>query len=91
MSSFSDDFMEYLKIYNPTAYDKANSEGVKTEELTEIYNANAAKFEIWESIPVTIRNRYPGMPVSHLRQIRLRVRRWISPPHGQPTRSFPPA
>lgn len=63
MADFSADFMEYLKIYNPSAYDKANSDGVKPEELTAIYNANAAKFEVWESIPVTIRNRYPGQPV----------------------------
>ena len=63
MSDFSADFMEYLKIYNPSAYDKANSDNIKPEELTAIYNANAAKFEVWESIPAAIRNRYPGQPV----------------------------
>lgn len=63
MSSFSDEFKTYLKIYNPRAYDTANSDGVKPEKLAEIYNANVAGYEIWESIPVEIRNRYPGQPV----------------------------
>ncbi len=63
MSDFSASFMEFLKIYNPSAYDKANSDGVKPEELASIYNANIAKYEIWESIPAAIRNRYPGQPV----------------------------
>lgn len=63
MANFSDSFMEYLKIYNPSAYEKANSDGVKPEELADIYNANVSKFEIWESIPAAIRNRYPGQPV----------------------------
>lgn len=65
MGNFSDSFMEYLKIYNPTAYDKANSDNIKPEELAAIYNDNAAKFEVWESIPLTIRNRYPGQPVPY--------------------------
>ena len=63
MADFSADFMEYLKIYNPSAYDKVNSDNTKPEELTAIYNANVSKFEVWESIPEVIRNRYPGMPV----------------------------
>lgn len=63
MADFSADFMEYLKIYNPSAYDKVNSDNIKPEELTAIYNANVSKFEVWESIPEVIRNRYPGMPV----------------------------
>jgi hypothetical protein len=65
MGNFSDSFMEYLKIYNPSAYDKANSDNVKPEELAAIYNENAAKFEVWDSIPLTIRNRYPGQPVPY--------------------------
>lgn len=63
MADFSADFMEYLKIYNPTAYDKANTDGIKPEELASIYSANAAKFEVWDSIPAEIRNRYSGQPV----------------------------
>lgn len=63
MADFSASFMEYLKIYNPGAYDKVNSGDIKPEELTSIYNANVAKFEIWESIPAAIRNRYLGQPV----------------------------
>ena len=63
MADFSADFMEYLKIYNPSAYDKVNSDNIKPEELTAIYNANVSKFEVWESIPEVIRNRYYGQPV----------------------------
>ena len=63
MADFSASFMEYLKIYNPNAYEIANSDGVKPEELTSIYNANIHRYEIWESIPATIRNRYQGQPV----------------------------
>lgn len=63
MADFSASFMDYLKIYNPGAYDKVNSGDIKPEELTSIYNANVYKFEIWESIPAAIRNRYLGQPV----------------------------
>jgi len=63
MADFSASFMEFLKIYNPSAYSKANSDEVKPEELTSIYNANIAKYEIWETIPESIRNRYLGQQV----------------------------
>ncbi|MBQ8481256.1 MAG: hypothetical protein IJ532_01820 [Alphaproteobacteria bacterium] len=63
MSDFSASFLEYLKIYNPSDYDKVNSGKLKPEELTGIYNANISKYEIWESIPETIRNRYLGQQI----------------------------
>lgn len=63
MADFSASFLEYLKIYNPSAYDKINADNVKPEELNALYNANISNYEVWDSIPQAIRNRYPGMPV----------------------------
>mgnify|MGYP004509855331 FL=1 len=69
MNGFDNDFLDFLKAYYPTDYILANSEDVKPESLSRIYNDYSHQFSIWVKVPASIRDTFNGRVPQEILQL----------------------
>lgn len=69
MNGFDNDFLDFLKVYAPTDYILANSDDVKPESLSRIYNDYSHKFSIWIKVPASIRDTFNGRVPQEILQL----------------------
>lgn len=60
MEKFDDNFLEFLKAYEPSDFYKVVDGNAKPEVLTHIYDDHKKKFAAWLKVPPPLRYEYGG-------------------------------
>ena len=60
MEKFDDNFLEFLKAYEPSDFYKVVDGNAKPEVLTHIYDDHKKKFAAWLKVPPPLRHEYGG-------------------------------